>query len=155
MFLTGGHLEYGSFLGIGGLFASGDLAFVIDFLIMTAMICAGIYVWGRATGSDPTASIRSALIVMAAIAVVLVLLGVDLGMQPVRTDQWGGLLVTLVIAVTGIAASLPLGIVLALGRRSHNADRARGVRRLHRVLARRAADLRAVHVVGHAAAVPS
>ncbi len=118
LFLTGGHLEYGSYLAIGGLFASGDLAFVIDFLITTAIICAVIYVWGRATGSDPTASIRSTLIVMAAIAVVLVLLGVDLGMQPVRTDQWGGLLVTLVIAVTGIAASLPLGIVLALGRRS-------------------------------------
>ncbi len=31
---------------------------------------------------------------------------------------WGGFLVTLVIAVTGIAASLPIGILLALGRRS-------------------------------------
>src|SRR5215469_14275009 len=30
----------------------------------------------------------------------------------------GGLLVTLVIAVTGIVASLPIGILLALGRRS-------------------------------------
>jgi general L-amino acid transport system permease protein len=36
----------------------------------------------------------------------------------VETSLWGGLLVTLVIAVTGIAASLPLGILLALGRRS-------------------------------------
>ncbi|WP_420415170.1 amino acid ABC transporter permease [Roseibium sp.] len=36
----------------------------------------------------------------------------------VETAQWGGLLVTLVIAVTGIVASLPLGIALALGRRS-------------------------------------
>jgi general L-amino acid transport system permease protein len=37
----------------------------------------------------------------------------------VETEIWGGLLVTMVIAVTGIAASLPLGIVLALGRRSN------------------------------------
>ena len=36
----------------------------------------------------------------------------------VETAQWGGLLVTMVIAVTGIVASLPLGIALALGRRS-------------------------------------
>lgn len=36
----------------------------------------------------------------------------------VETAVWGGLLVTLVIAVTGIVASLPLGILLALGRRS-------------------------------------
>jgi general L-amino acid transport system permease protein len=37
----------------------------------------------------------------------------------VETAVWGGLLVTLVIAVTGIVASLPLGIALALGRRSN------------------------------------
>jgi len=36
----------------------------------------------------------------------------------VETAVWGGLLVTMVIAVTGIVASLPLGIALALGRRS-------------------------------------
>ena len=37
----------------------------------------------------------------------------------VETSKWGGLMLTLVIALTGIVASLPLGIVLALGRRSH------------------------------------
>jgi len=41
-----------------------------------------------------------------------------LGLEQVGTELWGGLLVTLVVAVTGIAASLPLGILLALGRRS-------------------------------------
>ncbi len=40
------------------------------------------------------------------------------GMPIVETSVWGGLLVTLVIAVTGIVASLPIGILLALGRRS-------------------------------------
>jgi general L-amino acid transport system permease protein len=118
LLLTGGHFDYGSFLAIGGLAASGDIAFWIDYVILTAVICGLVYAWGRATASDPTSSIRLALIVMAVIAIVLFILGVDLGLQPVRTDQWGGLLTTLVIAVTGIAASLPLGIVLALGRRS-------------------------------------
>ena len=41
-----------------------------------------------------------------------------LGLPIVETSNWGGLLVTLVVAVTGIVASLPLGILLALGRRS-------------------------------------
>jgi general L-amino acid transport system permease protein len=33
-------------------------------------------------------------------------------------DQWGGLLLTLTLAVAGIAASFPFGVALALGRRS-------------------------------------
>ena len=37
----------------------------------------------------------------------------------VETPLWGGLMLTLVVALTGIVASLPLGIVLALGRRSN------------------------------------
>jgi len=36
----------------------------------------------------------------------------------VETPLWGGLFLTLVIGVVGIVGSLPLGIVLALGRRS-------------------------------------
>lgn len=46
------------------------------------------------------------------------LTAVDFGMEPIGTIDWGGLLITLVVAVTGIVASLPIGIVLALGRRS-------------------------------------
>ncbi|MCR4511659.1 amino acid ABC transporter permease [Pseudomonas sp. GLN_6] len=40
------------------------------------------------------------------------------GMSTVPTSQWGGLMLTLVIAAVGIAGALPLGILLALGRRS-------------------------------------
>ena len=36
----------------------------------------------------------------------------------VETPLWGGMFLTLVIAITGIVASLPMGILLALGRRS-------------------------------------
>src|SRR4029434_4308937 len=36
----------------------------------------------------------------------------------VDTRLWGGLLVTLVVSVVGIVASMPVGIALALGRRS-------------------------------------
>jgi len=46
------------------------------------------------------------------------LVGGMFGLPHVETGVWGGLLVTLVISFTGIMFSLPLGILLALGRRS-------------------------------------
>jgi general L-amino acid transport system permease protein len=49
----------------------------------------------------------------------LVLTGGRLGLAPVQAVSLGGLALTLVIAIVGIAASLPIGILLALGRRSN------------------------------------
>jgi general L-amino acid transport system permease protein len=62
----------------------------------------------------------NALLFFAAYPVVgfLLLTGGVLGLPPVETRLWGGLLVTLVISFTGIVLSLPLGVLLALGRRS-------------------------------------
>lgn len=48
----------------------------------------------------------------------VLLLGGVLGLTPVDTDKWGGLALTLVIAFVGIIAALPIGVLLALGRRS-------------------------------------
>ncbi len=45
--------------------------------------------------------------------------GTAFGLEYVETSLWGGLFLTLVVAGTGIAVSLPIGIVFALGRRSH------------------------------------
>ena len=48
-----------------------------------------------------------------------ILLGGGFGLLPVvETHRWGGLLLTLVIASVGIIVSFPIGVVLALGRRS-------------------------------------
>lgn len=53
------------------------------------------------------------------IASVVLLLGFPaIGLSRVSTEQWGGVLITIVVAAVGIVASLPLGILLALGRRS-------------------------------------
>ncbi len=40
------------------------------------------------------------------------------GLQPVSVIYWGGLMLNLLLAVAGIVVSLPIGIALALGRRS-------------------------------------
>ena len=41
------------------------------------------------------------------------------GLQPVSVVYWGGLMLNLILAVGGITLSLPIGIALALGRRSN------------------------------------
>ncbi len=48
----------------------------------------------------------------------VLLIGGVLGLPQVETAVWGGLFLTLVVSYVGMAMSLPLGIILALGRRS-------------------------------------
>lgn len=40
------------------------------------------------------------------------------GLAEVETTQWGGLSLTLIISIVGIVGSFPIGLLLALGRRS-------------------------------------
>ncbi len=44
--------------------------------------------------------------------------GGSFGLVPVDTNKWGGLMLTLIISFAGIVTALPLGVILALGRRS-------------------------------------
>lgn len=53
------------------------------------------------------------------VIVWILLSGGVFGLDTVPTRKWGGFMLTLIIALTGIVASLPLGVVLALGRRSN------------------------------------
>ena len=70
----------------------------------------------------PRAPYRKALALFGLTGLPLIggvlLIGGVAGLEPVETEKWGGLLLTLVIAYVGIVASLPLGILLALGRQS-------------------------------------
>jgi general L-amino acid transport system permease protein len=47
------------------------------------------------------------------------LLGGVFGLPFIETGKWGGLMLTLVLSYVGIVAALPIGILLALGRRSN------------------------------------
>ena len=59
---------------------------------------------------------------VAAFAVTLILMrgvpGIP-GLQPVSVIYWGGITLNLLLAIVGIVLSLPIGIALALGRRSN------------------------------------
>lgn len=53
------------------------------------------------------------------IAAFILLSGFEaIGLKTVQTHFWGGFLVTIVLSTIGIVVSLPLGIIMALGRRS-------------------------------------
>lgn len=57
------------------------------------------------------------LIVIYPIIAFLLLYG-GLGLSVIETHQWGGLMLTIVVATVGIVVSFPIGILLALGRQS-------------------------------------
>jgi len=90
----------------------------IDFALTTAIVSILLF-WlngGTRAGWRP---LITSLATFAGLGIVIAAMGLDRGGLPVvDTRLWGGLLVTLVVSVTGIVASMPVGIALALGRRS-------------------------------------
>ncbi|MBX9710563.1 MAG: amino acid ABC transporter permease [Xanthobacteraceae bacterium] len=89
-----------------------------DFILTAAIVSMAAFVLSGRMRNGGHALLMS-LAVFAGIAAVIFMMGLDKGGLPiVDTRQWGGLLVTLVVSITGIVASMPVGIALALGRRS-------------------------------------
>jgi general L-amino acid transport system permease protein len=90
----------------------------IDFALTALIVSALLFLLagGVRTGWR---TLVSSLLTFAGIGIVIAVMGLDRGGLPiVDTRLWGGLLVTLVVSVTGIVASMPIGVALALGRRS-------------------------------------
>jgi general L-amino acid transport system permease protein len=87
--------------------------------VFFAMLAIGILwlLWLSAPRRDLAAVYF--FVVLPAASFILLTGWAAIGLQPVDTVLWGGVLVTIVVASVGIVASLPLGILLALGRRSH------------------------------------
>lgn len=105
---------------LGGAEISGlTLSFWLDYLVSSALITVLVFFIVRALGADSRFAARTSVALFFILGLVLLAVDFDFGLVPVETRQWGGLLVTLVVSVTGIVSSLPLGILLALGRRSH------------------------------------
>ena len=121
----------------GYLFAGGDKGILMQVMVSAAIVCligntvhtiiglssgrslpeALITMLGKDTASDSNQ--RNTLLGILAIAFVVVY-GVQTGweLEAVSWTKWGGFFLTLVISGIGIASALPLGIFLALGRRS-------------------------------------
>ncbi len=121
----------------GYFFAGGDKGIFLQVLVTGAIVCligntvhsiigvaSGrslpeflILVLGKAQASDKNQR-NTLLAILAGALVVVFVLQMWWTLEAVSWTKWGGMLLTLVISGIGIAAALPLGIVLALGRRS-------------------------------------
>ena len=88
----------------------------IDILLGILAVGVGWMVWENAPGRRLAALFM--LFVYPVFAFIMLHGSKTLGLPIVDTPQWGGFTLTLVIALSGIVVSLPLGVLLALGRRS-------------------------------------
>ena len=91
-------------------------------LLLLANVPALLVGWALARYTPLGTGRRIAMLAVASFLVSLVLIrglpGVS-WLQPVSVNAWGGLMLNLILAIGGITLSLPIGIALALGRRSH------------------------------------
>lgn len=123
--LTGGNIDLQRFL-LGRFAALPELPavfglranFWLDYAISSALLTAAIALVARILGTPFSFSFKVLPLCFLVLALLLAPLDADFGLRWVDTREWGGLLVTLVVAVTGIVAALPIGVLLALGRRS-------------------------------------
>ena len=99
-------VPYAGYIGVGSVLAA------IGAFNATRKRTAGIGIFGGIVAAG-------AYWVLAHPWIVKTMTGaLPFGLRPVNSDDFGGFLLAIVIGVTAISASLPLGILLALGRRS-------------------------------------
>ena len=93
----------------------------IRLLLVANLLAVGLgWAIGRYTGLGTPRNLAISAVVLFFV-VLLLLRGIPgiPGLQPVSVIYWGGLMLNILLAVAGIAFSFPIGIALALGRRSN------------------------------------
>ncbi len=85
----------------------------IFYLLGALTIIAFVFSFGPATRK-----LRLTMFIGFPIAAYIFLVGGVFGLEHITPESFGGLLLTLVIATVGIFGSIPLGLILALGRTS-------------------------------------
>lgn len=89
-----------------GLFAGGQLAKRVTIPGIPKLL------------GDALLFIVGLLVVRQILYILPFTLGIDVGLSNASTSSWGGLTLTLLLAVSGIALCFPIGVLLALGRKS-------------------------------------
>jgi len=85
-----------------------DLAFILQFAAMFGLLIEGV----------PFKKYWAIFLFVVYPFLAFFLFHGGLGLPVVETHLWGGLMLTIIVATSGIVASLPNGVLLALGRRS-------------------------------------
>ncbi|MGI0489095.1 amino acid ABC transporter permease [Pantanalinema rosaneae CENA516] len=97
-----------------------DLAWRVGGVAAIVVALMGLWVFQLTLHRSPIkARLRQVMLLLLPIAagLSLWLIGGGLGLTPVSTNLWGGLLLTLFVSVISIVLAFPLGVLLALGRR--------------------------------------
>ncbi len=85
-------------------------------LLIAILLFVGFWIGGKFTKIvTPWLS----LLWLLSFPIILWLIGGGFGLQPVSTNLWNGLLLTLLMAAVSIVLSFPIGVLLALGRTSN------------------------------------
>ena len=89
--------------------------------ILTLAISGAIsigFVVGQQCKRFESSSLVLAIAWFVSLPISLWLVGGNLGLTAVDVNVWNGLVLTLIVAISGIVLSFPLGVLLALGRQS-------------------------------------
>ncbi|MFM6811931.1 MAG: ABC transporter permease subunit, partial [Dolichospermum sp.] len=109
-------LIFGFIVGVLLLILPLPLTSRLSLLLITGLIVLGVIIGQKfAQIITPWLSLMWLLF----FPTIIWLIGGGLGLQPVSTNLWNGLLLTLLIAIISIVLSFPIGILLALGRTSN------------------------------------
>ena len=104
--------------GLGTVVFGLTIVDLLLFVLAVVALLAGVFAVHRGIGAGGLRRLLPLVVTVGIVVVVLLLLKADYGLLWVETPLWGGLLVTLVVAIVGIVGSMPLGIIIAHGRRS-------------------------------------
>jgi general L-amino acid transport system permease protein len=110
-------------IGIGSLSVALAILLPVDGIskILTLAISGAIAI-GFAIGQQSKRLEASSIILAIAwflsLPISIWLIGGNLGLTAVDVNAWNGLVLTLIVAISGIIFSFPLGVLLALGRQS-------------------------------------
>ena len=85
---------------------------------LVAVLLVGFAVPAMRSGGARQAIWAGLLVGVFPIIAAILLVGGWFGLASVETNNWGGLMVNVILSFVAVAASLPFGIALALGRRS-------------------------------------
>jgi general L-amino acid transport system permease protein len=100
------------------------IAGVLLVLMLTQTVAPWLVALGVAT-SAVVGRLVGGVLPVRRVAPVLIVVGIAVGVGcvmfltgPIGWDEWGGLMLNLFLAIAGISLCFPLGVLLALGRRS-------------------------------------
>jgi general L-amino acid transport system permease protein len=86
-------------------------------LAISGAIAIGFAI-GQQSKRFESSSLILAIAWLLSLPISLWLIGGNLGLTAVDVNAWNGLVLTLIVAISGIVFSFPLGVLLALGRQS-------------------------------------